>query len=544
MSAQIQFRRGTAREWITSNPILAPGELGLETDTGKFKIGNGNSPWASLNYSGLPGPSGPSGVQGPVNRYVETLLNFDTSTYYLTMSAGVGNVAIKNNTALTYVANSGILTVPLVQVSSTQNSISTTTGALTVAGGVGIGGKTFLGDDATVGGQLYLNWNNGEPGPAILPGTSNNLLPGIFDIGSPSGTFRSLYLSNDIHNDGKIYSDDDVQVNGQLYINWNDGEVGPGILPGVSGALLSDVYDIGSPDGRFKNLYLSGNIDNLGDTRLGGDIEIDGHLYINLNNGQAGSAILPGTATTSHPNVFDIGSSTAPFRNIYSDAFYGTTIRLSGHQLVQGTLTAGNTSVVGDLRIAGNLYVNGTQTIVNSTSIQTGDKTIALSTGSPIVALAANSGIIIGPVGSPYGTFLFDGNNNFVSSLGLNVVGEVTAYYSDRRLKTNVSSIPDALEKVNKLNGIIYTANELANNLGFHTNKSMVGVFADEVDAVLPQAVCPAPFDQSPEGSSISGENYQTVKYEKLVPLLIEAIKELTTELASVKSILKSAGLN
>lgn len=50
MSATIKIRRGPASEWTSDNPILAQGELGLEIDTGKFKIGNGFSVWALLPY--------------------------------------------------------------------------------------------------------------------------------------------------------------------------------------------------------------------------------------------------------------------------------------------------------------------------------------------------------------------------------------------------------------------------------------------------------------------------------------------------------------
>lgn len=46
----MQQRRGTASEWTTANPILASGEFGFETDTGKFKIGNGTTAWTGLNY--------------------------------------------------------------------------------------------------------------------------------------------------------------------------------------------------------------------------------------------------------------------------------------------------------------------------------------------------------------------------------------------------------------------------------------------------------------------------------------------------------------
>ena len=50
MAYQIQFRRGTASQWTTANPTLAQGEMGLETDTNKIKIGDGSTAWTSLAY--------------------------------------------------------------------------------------------------------------------------------------------------------------------------------------------------------------------------------------------------------------------------------------------------------------------------------------------------------------------------------------------------------------------------------------------------------------------------------------------------------------
>ena len=50
MARQIQFRRGTTADWTSSNPVLAQAELGFETDTHKFKIGDGSTAWASLSY--------------------------------------------------------------------------------------------------------------------------------------------------------------------------------------------------------------------------------------------------------------------------------------------------------------------------------------------------------------------------------------------------------------------------------------------------------------------------------------------------------------
>jgi hypothetical protein len=67
MAVQIQYRRGTAAQWTSVNPVLAQGEPGYEYDTGKFKVGNGVDDWNTLPYSsGIQGPIGPTGATGPI----------------------------------------------------------------------------------------------------------------------------------------------------------------------------------------------------------------------------------------------------------------------------------------------------------------------------------------------------------------------------------------------------------------------------------------------------------------------------------------------
>jgi hypothetical protein len=61
---QFQFRRGTSTEWTTANTVLASGEMGIETNTKLFKIGDGTTAWNSLAYGGLQGATGPAGSPG------------------------------------------------------------------------------------------------------------------------------------------------------------------------------------------------------------------------------------------------------------------------------------------------------------------------------------------------------------------------------------------------------------------------------------------------------------------------------------------------
>jgi len=58
MAVRIQFRRDTASNWAAENPVLAVGELGLVTDTGAYKVGDGVTAWNSLSYWALPAATG------------------------------------------------------------------------------------------------------------------------------------------------------------------------------------------------------------------------------------------------------------------------------------------------------------------------------------------------------------------------------------------------------------------------------------------------------------------------------------------------------
>ena len=119
----------------------------------------------------------------------------------------------------------------------------------------------------------------------------------------------------------------------------------------------------------------------------------------------------------------------------------------------------------------------------------------------------------------------------------IRATNQITSYYSDERLKESIELIPNALDKVMSLRGVTYQPNKIAESLGYK-KQNEVGVLAQDVEKVLPEAVKPAPFDiMLFENTEISrsGENYKTVQYEKLVPLLIEAIKELNKEIQQLK---------
>ena len=91
---------------------------------------------------------------------------------------------------------------------------------------------------------------------------------------------------------------------------------------------------------------------------------------------------------------------------------------------------------------------------------------------------------------------------------------------SDERLKNNIVAIPNALQKLELIQGVEYDWNMERQNV---RSGHDVGVLAQEIEQVLPEAVT-------------ERENgYKAVSYEKIIPLLIEAIKELKAEVEILK---------
>ena len=114
------------------------------------------------------------------------------------------------------------------------------------------------------------------------------------------------------------------------------------------------------------------------------------------------------------------------------------------------------------------------------------------------------------------GTLLFQVNGDGTAR----ATGDVVAYYSsDKKLKDNLKPISNSLEKLQKLTGYEFDWNDKQNTYEGHD----VGVVAQEVEEVLPEVV------------ATRDSGYKAVKYEKMIPLLIEAIKEQQQQINELK---------
>ena len=149
---------------------------------------------------------------------------------------------------------------------------------------------------------------------------------------------------------------------------------------------------------------------------------------------------------------------------------------------------------------------NGSTSITNSTLFDDGDQIVVNGT-------------------SPQGTNKLTVNGATYIDGALAVTGaitsegDITAFSSsDKELKDNITNIEDALAKVESVNGVKYTWNDKSDHEG-----DDVGVIAQEIEEILPEVVV------------TRKDGYKAVRYEKLVPLLIEAVKELSEKVKKLE---------
>ena len=184
--------------------------------------------------------------------------------------------------------------------------------------------------------------------------------------------------------------------------------------------------------------------------------------------------------------------------------------------------------------VAGGLTVTGTLTATTLSGAISGNisqltNNSGYVTSSGVTSVATGNGLSGGTITST-GTLTMSGSYSGSFSASSNI----TAYSSDERLKDFKGKIDNALDKVDQLNGYYFEWNDVAKGLdgGKSFKEGMeVGVSAQEIEKVLPEVVTEAPIVKI-ENLDV---DYKTVYYDKIVPLLIEAIKELRAEVKKLK---------
>ena len=431
-----------------------------------------------------------------------TTLATSTLTGALVVAGGVGIggnlyvggeiVADKLTIQYTTVTTTLVQTDDIIRTYNATNATSTSTGALQIVGGAGIGG------DLWVGGTVYTL--------SAVIGTAVNI------AGGSTGTvlFQDATSSTKFTNAG---NDSDILVSrgsntlGPRFVSTSSIFVGyattalnvlsasiSNTATNISGGTVNQVpYQATTGTTLFFGPGTTGQILISNGTTAGGPVFVNTNTFV---VGYANTALNVASATSSS------FATTATYANTATDIAGGT----AGQLLYQ--IAPNDTGFAGP-GTAGNVLVS------NGTSIPTYNNTLTLT--SLTSATSTQTGAFQVRGGAGIGGDLYVGGNIF----GLQ---EIWAYYgspSDIRLKTNITSIDNGLAKVLTLSGVTYDWNDLAANRNNGLRES--GVIAQEIQKVLPEAVIE------------KEDGFLTVKYDRIIPLLIEAIKELSAEVEELK---------
>lgn len=528
-----------------TNPII----LDARTSTRKIYIGGAND---TGSYS-----------SGSTSVYMDSTGKFslkDKLTWDGSNLTVVGSIDITGGTAAT-------------QISNAQSTANTATASAAAA--------------SSAANYALLNANTasiftsttGLINKAPTPGSTSGLYLGNRYMGYYNGSNWKTYMSSS----GDFYLSG---TNG--YLQWNAAADSLSI----KGNITATTGYIGNSTNGFliDNSYIGNGKFTVSDGNAGVYIGNDGialganSTFKVLQNGAlyASSATITGAVTATSLTATTTG-------NIAGWSFNSTTLSAGGISLNSGTPEIRMTGATSKVKI-------GTRNLVNLTGTDdqrtvylgeggvkiTGDWTDASSEYKSYITLAADSSYaraIFFNSNLGYGSDMvymyanpqanntclkienggawirnyndgsgYTGNGNQGYALRLSgallvggtgeFTGDVTANTSDRRLKTKIVNIDSPLEKISKINGVYFNWNETAKELtGKDTEQREVGFIAQEVQSVLPEIIKPAPFDTlDSTGGSKSGENYLTIQYEKIVPLLVECIKELKNEIEELKS--------
>ena len=332
------------------------------------------------------------------------------------------------------------------------------------------------------------------PTPTIT-GEDPNRLSVVFDEvivkerilveGGNSGQILSQF-------DGPVTFNGDVRMNQQLVLNDNLRISGHIEIKNttestdcVTGALI-----VAGGVGISKRLNVCSH------TTIGGDLNVSGITTI---SGTGSTLFVNGTAANTLGNVntgslqVDGGAGIAGNLSIGGAANFGGALTIGGaFDMGANNMTAGG-GTFGNIRIA----------ITDDNTIDTSSGNLVLDSATNVVNINATTNI---------------GGDTAITG-ALTVTGDITAFYtSDQRFKDNITPIEDPLAKVLSISGNTYTWNETSGKEG-----NDIGVIAQEVLEVLPEAV------------TTRDNGYLAVDYHKIVPLLVEAIKELSAKVENLE---------
>ena len=419
-----------------------------------------------------------------------------------------------------------------------------------------------IGKDATQKGYIYntenadieIGTNNTAritiSGSGTISTNNNNINAGS---GTITATTFSGALSGNATSAGGLTGTPNITVgtistSGAITTNNNNINAGSGTITATtfSGALSGNATSAGGLTGT-PNITV-------------GTISTSGAITTNNNNINAGSGTITAAtfsgALSGNATSATNASGLTGTPNITVGTITCSTITGSG-QLNQIT---NNTDGAVGLNIKNNSsgssaysYLGVQNSAGTACSIFLNSSTRTTDGGINTATLRNDAGdLVLATAGNAAYIYLKNSNGN----VGINIInpkekldvdgniiasGSITSFgdYSDERLKDREGNIENPLDIVDKLQGFYYRPNKTANDLGIKGNKRDLGISAQDVEKILPDLVNIAPvdvgYDEEKNIISKTGSNYLTVNYEKMIPLLIESIKELNKNINALK---------
>jgi hypothetical protein len=420
------------------------------------------------------------------------------------------SVAIHVGTANTKVrlANNDIAVGNAAANSKLTSTTISTSGTLTVSNTAALGTTTITGD-ASITGDLDATFANvgglRSTGPADIDGALNvdgaTTLNGGVDLGNASG--------------------DDISF---------IGRVDTSLEPTANGKVL------GHTSRRWKGVFTSANTSDalsVGSTITGGNTSITG--FVNATtSGQFGTTLTVGGNTDINGTHIYLGSnssvlSNSSFTTVSTNKIVVANLDVSGSAVLPSDTTLdiaeANTAV---LKVRANAeFSTGANVVIGIGSNPSGRATVNLTNAHFTSTMVLNDGMDIGTNANGVSTFVSGSSGTRANTTALetdNVYARndlVANYSSDKRLKDKVIKIDTALNKVNDLSGYQFEWNQHIDDYRIGTVD--YGVLAQELESVLPHAV------------DINNRGYKTVNYNSLIPLLIEAVKELSSKVEKLE---------
>ena len=393
--------------------------------------------------------------------------------------------------------------------------------SLDITGNAKIDGNLRLGGNITIG-------DNTADNVTVVASLSSSIIPSldsIFDLGSPTKQWRDLYLSSaSLYIDGTqvissnaaelIFTTDTGQSikfnelgSDNITFQTVDGDVelkssgGGDILLDPTAGLISVKGNVSMQDGTAKFLSSGGN-----KIVFGNDIELTGSIVA------TGNITTSGTINGLTFSSGIVSSSAQTIANLPTGVVSGSAQTIAN--LPTGTVSGSSQITYASISsIPGGIVSGSAQTIANlPTGVVSGSSQVTLSstTGGTTSSNVQFNSLGIGMAAS-------------ATAGRIDATNDVVAFSSsDIRFKENIVPIENALDKISKISGNTYDWKE-ENKIEHGYEGNDVGVIAQEIEAVLPQLV------QTRENG------FKAVKYDKLVALLIEGIKEQQTQIEKLR---------